>query len=50
METHQAKHEGALDRMRADLAKRDKDNLRWKVGLAIACTTIIIAAFALLVN
>ncbi len=57
MKAHQAKQEGALDRLRADLAQRDKeaaqqdkDNLRWMVGLALACTTIIIAAIALLAD
>jgi len=55
MNTMKATYEGALDRnnaaferMRADMAtyredavKRDKDNLRWVVGLFIAAIVII---------
>ncbi|MCY4289237.1 MAG: hypothetical protein OXC63_11650 [Aestuariivita sp.] len=39
-----------MDRLRADMAKRDKDNLRWTVGLAIACTTIIVAEMAVMLT
>ena len=51
MNTHQAKYEGALDRLRAEMAKReadmakqDKDNLRWFVGMWIA-TNLILGAW-----
>ncbi len=54
-----AENEGALDRLRADLAKRDveaakrdKDNQRWVVGFGIAqmvlTITILAAGFAFL--
>ena len=41
MNTHQEKYESALDRLRADMAKRDKDNLRWLIGLWIATIVVI---------
>ncbi|MCY4153239.1 MAG: hypothetical protein OXE94_13535 [Aestuariivita sp.] len=33
-----------------ETALRDKDNLRWTVGLAIACTTIILGAMAVMLT
>lgn len=62
MNTHQAEYESALDRLRADmalmkmdaatrdaeLAKRDKVNIQWNIGLAVAMTTLIIGAIAIL--
>ena len=48
MNTHQATYETALERLErrmaerdAESAKRDKDNLRWQVGLWIAAVVII---------
>ena len=48
MNTRQAEYESALDRLRADMAasredmaKRDKDNLRWQIGLWVAAVVII---------
>ena len=48
MNTHQATYETALERLErrmaerdAEAAKRDKDNLRWQVGLWIAAVVII---------
>ena len=46
MDARLAENQSAMDRLRADMAQRDKDNLRWTVGLAIACTTIILGAMA----
>ena len=47
MKTMQAEYESALDRLRVDMAadredaaKRDRDNLRWQVGLWIAAVVI----------
>ena len=59
MKTMTAENEGALDRLRADLAtrdveaiKRDKDNQHWVVGFGIAqmvlTITILAAGFAFL--
>ncbi len=47
MKTMTAENEGALDRLRADLAKRDKDNQRWTITLVLGCTALIIGAVAL---
>ena len=48
MKTMQAEYESALDRFRADMAthredsaKRDKDNLRWQIGLWVATVVIL---------
>ncbi len=48
METHQAKYETGLERLErkiaerdADQASRDKDNLRWQIGLWIAAIVIL---------
>ncbi len=41
MNTKQAETESALDRLRADMAKRDKDNLRWQIGLWVAAVVIL---------
>ena len=60
MNTNYAETESALDRLRADMAdwktdmaRRDKDNLRWTVGFGIAqiaiTVTILAAGFAFLV-
>lgn len=47
-EIHEAEYESALDRFRADMAahredsaKRDKDNLRWQIGLWVATVVIL---------
>ena len=48
MKTMQAEYESALDRFRADMAahredsaRRDKDNLRWQIGLWVATVVIL---------
>ncbi len=48
MNTKQAETESALDRLRADMAdwktdmaRRDKDNLRWQIGLWVAAVVIL---------
>lgn len=48
METHFARTESAVDRLRADMARRDadmarrdKENLRWQVGLWISAVVVI---------
>ncbi len=53
MNTQLAKNESAIDRLRADMerrdkeaASRDKDNQRWIVGIGIAQLVIIIAIIA----
>ncbi len=46
MKTNYAETESALDRLRADIARRDKDNLRWTVGFGIAQIAITIAVLA----
>ncbi len=46
MKTNYAETESALDRLRADMAKRDKDNLRWTVGFGVAQIAITIAVLA----
>ncbi|MCY4345417.1 MAG: hypothetical protein OXC17_01300 [Aestuariivita sp.] len=33
-----------------EAAQRDKDNLRWTIGLALACTTIILGAMAVMLT
>ena len=59
MNMNYAETESALDRLRADMAdwktdmaRRDKDNLRWTVGFGIAqiavTVTILAAGFAFL--
>ena len=46
MDTQLAKNESAIDRLRADMEKRDKDNQRWIVGFGVAQLVIIIAIIA----
>ena len=48
MDTKQTEYESALERLRADLARRDTANTRWLVGTIAAATAIIIGAMALL--
>ena len=64
MNTHQAKYEGALDRLRADMAKRDADmakrdadaaqreiiRLRWQIGIWIAGVLVTIAAMGIFIR
>lgn len=52
MNAKQAEYESALDRLRADMAKRDidmvkrdKDNQRWVIGFGIAQIAITISVF-----
>ena len=53
METHQAKYEGALERLRADMARRDtettkRDNrLLWAIiGLTLAVIVALLRLYA----
>ena len=48
MNAHQANCEGALDRLRADIAdqnadmaKRGKDNTRWQIGMWVTAVLIL---------
>ena len=41
MKTMQAEYKTDIARLAEDIAKRDKDNLRWQVGLWIAAVVII---------
>lgn len=57
MNTMQAKYEGALDRLRADMAagreadaKRDKANIQWIVGTVAAAAILIIAVLGFLLR
>ncbi len=43
METTLAKTESAIDRLRADMEKRDRDNMRWQIGLLV--TAVVIPGF-----
>ena len=57
-----AQNESAIDRLRVDIANRDKEaahrekeaiqrekeNQRWMIGFVLACTGIVVAAVALL--
>ena len=46
MKTMTAENESGLDRLRADLAQRDKDNQRWVVGFGIAQMVLTVAILA----
>ena len=64
MNTHQAKYESALDRLRADMAKRDADaekrdadaaqreiiRLRWQIGIYIGGVLVTIAALGIFIR
>ncbi|MCY4301870.1 MAG: hypothetical protein OXC68_09090 [Aestuariivita sp.] len=64
MNTQLAKNESAIDRLRADMEKRDKEamnrdkdaiqrekeNQRWIVGLVLGATILIIAVLGLLIR
>ena len=57
MNTHQAKYEGALERLRTDMAKRDADaahreiiRLRWQIGIWIAGVLVTIAALGIFIR
>ena len=48
MEGHQARYETGLERLErkmaerdVEMAKRDKDNLRWQIGLWVAAVVIL---------
>ena len=41
MKTMQAEYKTAIARLAEDQAKRDKDNLRWMVGLWIAAIVVL---------
>ncbi len=52
MKTLQSDLQGTLERFRADMARRDKDNLRWTVGFGVAriavTIAVLVAGFAFL--
>ena len=37
----EARIDASLAQLREDIAKRDKDNLRWQVGLAVAMVVVL---------
>ena len=41
MKTMQAEYKTDIARLAEDLAKRDKDNLRWTIGLWIAAIVVL---------
>ncbi|MCY4195448.1 MAG: hypothetical protein OXD33_00765 [Rhodobacteraceae bacterium] len=41
MKTLTAENDSALDRLRVEMTQRDKDNLRWQIGLWVAAVVII---------
>ncbi|GEM_PF-3216506 len=41
MKTMQAEYKTDIARLAEDMAKRDKDNLRWTVGLWIAAIVVL---------
>lgn len=43
MNTKQAESESAIERLEKNLAKRDKDNLRWTIATIFATGLLIIA-------
>ena len=59
MDTKQAEYEGAIERLRgdtsaalerlqADMNKRDKENTRWIIAVVVAAVIVIIGAVGLL--
>ncbi len=50
MKANHAKHESALDRLRADMAIRDRDNQRWLIGLAVGVGVLILEVAGLAVR
>ena len=42
MNTRQAEYESAIDRLRADMAARDRDNMRWFIGIGIAIIALLV--------
>ncbi|MCY4288604.1 MAG: hypothetical protein OXC63_08425 [Aestuariivita sp.] len=57
METKQAEYRTDISHLAEKMAERDKeaaqrdkDNLRWTIGLALACTTIILGAMAVMLT
>ena len=59
MNTKQAEYEGAIERLRgdtsaalerlqADMNKRDKENTRWIIAVVVAAVIVIIGAVGLL--
>ncbi|MCY4151332.1 MAG: hypothetical protein OXE94_03730 [Aestuariivita sp.] len=49
-EAMESRIEASLAKLHEEAAKRDKDNLRWTVGLAIAFTTIILGAMTVMLT
>ena len=64
MNTHQAKYESALDRLRADMARRDADmakrdadaaqreiiRMRWLIGTYVGGVLVTIAALGIFIR
>ena len=50
MNTHQAKYEGALDRLRADLAQRESNRMQWLIGMWIGGVLVTIAALGIFIR
>ena len=57
MNTHQAKHEGALerfhadmDRFRADMAQRESNRVQWLIGMWIGGVLVTIAVLGIFIR
>jgi len=57
METQLAKNESAIDRLRADMEKRDKEaahrdkaTIQWIAGLVLGAAVLIIAVLGILIR
>ncbi|MCY4542239.1 MAG: hypothetical protein OXB95_07575 [Rhodobacteraceae bacterium] len=50
MNTMKAEYKTDIARLAEDMAKRDKDNIKWLVGLWIASTIIIVGSVGLMLR
>lgn len=50
MKTMQAEYKTDIARLAEDIAKRDRDNTRWMVGLWAAAVVVIIAVLGFLIR
>lgn len=50
MNTKAAETESALDRLRADIAKRDKSNIQWIAAMIFGASVLIIAVIGLMIR
>ena len=41
MNTRKAEFESEFSKLREDMAKRDRDNIRWQIGLWVAAIAIL---------